>query len=272
MERASEGLAQKRALEMHAMILNSLQLMQAFPDYPWKDHFNKIGNAMNAPDMAEPGRSGPAQPSVARPLDAAADGDDGSSRVSGPALQKGRRQGRRDSRSAQQARPRRRAGAPRQHDAADDAAGTRRLAARRARPQLRDVMAAKKTARKGPDPRLKRAGVSGFNKPKRTPGHPTKSHIVVARSGGKVKTIRFGEQGAKTNQNAKQRKAFKDRHRKNIAKGPMSAAYWANKVKWKGCRSNSTSTRHDRSGAGHGQPGSSPRCSAWTSRWSWSSA
>ena len=53
MERASEGLAQKRALEMHAMILNSLQLMQAFPDYPWKDHFNKIGNAMNAPDMAE---------------------------------------------------------------------------------------------------------------------------------------------------------------------------------------------------------------------------
>lgn len=95
-------------------------------------------------------------------------------------------------------------------------------------------MAAKKTARKGPDPRLKRAGVSGFNKPKRTPGHPTKSHIVVARSGGKVKTIRFGEQGAKTNQNAKQRKAFKDRHRKNIAKGPMSAAYWANKVKWKG--------------------------------------
>lgn len=53
MERASEGLAQKRALEMHAMILNSLQLMQVFPDYPWKDHFNKIGNAMNAPDMAE---------------------------------------------------------------------------------------------------------------------------------------------------------------------------------------------------------------------------
>jgi hypothetical protein len=53
MERASEGLAQKRALEMHSMILNSLQLMQVFPDYPWKDHFNKIGNAMNAPDMAE---------------------------------------------------------------------------------------------------------------------------------------------------------------------------------------------------------------------------
>ena len=93
-------------------------------------------------------------------------------------------------------------------------------------------MAAKKTARKGPDPRLKRAGVSGFNKPKRTPNHPKKSHIVVAKEGSKIKTIRFGEQGAKTNQNAKQRKAFKDRHRKNIARGKMSAAWWANKVKW----------------------------------------
>ena len=87
-------------------------------------------------------------------------------------------------------------------------------------------------APKKKDPRLARAGVSGYNKPKRTPNHKTKSHIVVARSGGQTKTIRFGEQGAKTNQNAKQRKAFKDRHRKNIARGPMSAAYWANKVKW----------------------------------------
>lgn len=93
-------------------------------------------------------------------------------------------------------------------------------------------MAAKKTARKGPDPRLKRAGVSGFNKPKRTPGHPTKSHIVVAKEGSQIKTIRFGEQGAKTNQNAKQRAAFKSRHAKNIARGKMSAAWWANKVKW----------------------------------------
>ena len=93
-------------------------------------------------------------------------------------------------------------------------------------------MATKKTARKGPDPRLKRAGVSGYNKPKRTPGHATKSHIVVAKEGDQVKTIRFGEQGAKTNQNAKQRKAFKDRHAKNIARGKMSAAWWANKVKW----------------------------------------
>ena len=96
------------------------------------------------------------------------------------------------------------------------------------------VMKAKKR-----DPRLARAGVSGFNKPKRTPNHPKKSHIVVARSGGKVKTIRFGQKGAKTvtesnptGKRAKKQKSFKARHAKNIARGPMSAAYWANKVKW----------------------------------------
>jgi hypothetical protein len=92
-----------------------------------------------------------------------------------------------------------------------------------------------------PDPRLKRAGVSGFNKPKRTPNHPTKSHIVVAKEGNQVKTIRFGEQGAKTAGAPKagesermkmKRKSFKARHSKNIAKGKMSAAYWADKVKW----------------------------------------
>jgi hypothetical protein len=92
-----------------------------------------------------------------------------------------------------------------------------------------------------PDPRLKRAGVSGYNKPKRTPNHPTKSHVVVAKKGGKVKTIRFGEQGAKTAGKPKsgeslamkkKRASFKARHRANIAKGPMSAAYWADKVKW----------------------------------------
>ena len=83
------------------------------------------------------------------------------------------------------------------------------------------------------DPRLDKAGVSGYNKPKRTPGHKTKSHVVVAKDGDQVKTIRFGEQGAKTNQSAEQRAAFKSRHAKNIAKGKMSAAYWANKVKWK---------------------------------------
>lgn len=83
------------------------------------------------------------------------------------------------------------------------------------------------------DPRLERAGVSGFNKPKRTPGHKTKSHVVVAKDGDQIKTIRFGEQGAKTNQSAAQRAAFKSRHAKNIAKGRMSAAWWANRTKWK---------------------------------------
>ena len=89
------------------------------------------------------------------------------------------------------------------------------------------------------DPRIKRAGVSGFNKPKRTPGHKTKSHIVVAKSGDKVKTIRFGQQGVsgagkspKTSSEKARKKSFKARHAKNISKGKMSAAYWADKVKW----------------------------------------
>jgi len=71
-----------------------------------------------------------------------------------------------------------------------------------------------------------------IDKPKRTPSHPTKSHIVKTRVNGKDKIIRFGEQGAKTNQSAAQRKSFKARHRRNIAKGKSSAAWWANKVKW----------------------------------------
>ena len=88
-------------------------------------------------------------------------------------------------------------------------------------------MAAKK------DPRLERVGVSGYNKPKRTPKHPTKSHVVVAKEGDKVKTIRFGQQGVKGSPDgSKRNKAFKARHAKNIEKGKMSAAYWANKVKW----------------------------------------
>lgn len=88
-------------------------------------------------------------------------------------------------------------------------------------------MAAKK------DPRLDRAGVSGFNKPKRTPNHPTKSHVVVAKEGDKVKTIRFGQQGVKGSpEGSKRNEAFKARHAKNISKGKMSAAYWADKVKW----------------------------------------
>ncbi len=82
------------------------------------------------------------------------------------------------------------------------------------------------------DSRLDRAGVLGFNKPKRTPSHPTKSHIVVAKVGDVIKTIRFGQQGVKTNQTAGQREAFKSRHAKNISKGKLSAAYWADKVKW----------------------------------------
>jgi len=92
-----------------------------------------------------------------------------------------------------------------------------------------------------PDSRLARAGVTGYNKPKRTPNHPTKSHIVVAKQGSNVKTIRFGEQGAQTagkpkpgesNAAKKKRANFKARHATNIAKGPMSAAYWADRVKW----------------------------------------
>jgi|TARA_R100000479_G_scaffold172034_1_gene116174 hypothetical protein len=79
---------------------------------------------------------------------------------------------------------------------------------------------------------LKKHRLRGVNKPKATPKHPKKSHIVLAKDGDKVRLIRFGEQGAKTNQNAKQRKSFKARHAKNIKKGKMSAAYWANKVKW----------------------------------------
>ena len=89
------------------------------------------------------------------------------------------------------------------------------------------------------DPRLKRVGVSGYNKPKRTPNHKTKSHVVVAKSGDKIKTIRFGQQGVSgagknptTTAQKNRRKSFKARHGKNIAKGNMSAAYWANKVKW----------------------------------------
>lgn len=83
------------------------------------------------------------------------------------------------------------------------------------------------------DARLKNAGVSGYNKPKRTPGHKTKSHVVVAKSGDNVKTIRFGQQGVSGDKsNTPRSKSFKARHGKNIAKGKMSAAYWANKVKW----------------------------------------
>lgn len=90
------------------------------------------------------------------------------------------------------------------------------------------------------DSRLTKAGVSGYNKPKRTPNHPTKSHVVVAKSGDQVKTIRFGQQGVsgspkkegESESYRKRRESFKARHASNISKGKMSAAYWANKVKW----------------------------------------
>ena len=97
------------------------------------------------------------------------------------------------------------------------------------------------------DPRLDRAGVTGYNKPKRLNDGSGKSHIVVAKQNGKIKTIRFGQQGKKVgtvkgtagapkkgeSQTMKnKRKSFKARHAKNIARGPMSAAYWADKVKW----------------------------------------
>tara|TARA_R100000935_G_C2803948_1_gene151773 strand:+ start:774 stop:1064 length:291 start_codon:yes stop_codon:yes gene_type:complete len=91
------------------------------------------------------------------------------------------------------------------------------------------------------DSRLTNAGVSGYNKPKRTPSHATKSHVVVAKEGETIKTIRFGEQGASTAGSPKagesdkmkaKRASFKARHGRNISKGKMSAAYWADKVKW----------------------------------------
>lgn len=90
------------------------------------------------------------------------------------------------------------------------------------------------------DPRLERAGVAGYNKPKRTPGHPTKSHIVVVKSGSTIKTIRFGQQGVSGSPKKQgeseayksRRKAFQARHAANIAKGKLSAAYWAAKTKW----------------------------------------
>jgi hypothetical protein len=89
------------------------------------------------------------------------------------------------------------------------------------------------------DSRLASAGVAGYNKPKRTPSHPTKSHVVVAKEGDTVKTIRFGQQGVSgaganpsTPAEKARQKSFKARHAANISKGKMSAAYWADKVKW----------------------------------------
>jgi len=93
---------------------------------------------------------------------------------------------------------------------------------------------------KAKDPRLERVGVEGFNKPKRTPSHPTKSHVVVAKVGDEIKTIRFGQQGVsgspakkgESESDRKRRASFMARHKQNIDKGKMSAAFWAAKEKW----------------------------------------
>jgi len=90
------------------------------------------------------------------------------------------------------------------------------------------------------DPRLARAGVTGYNKPKRTPSHPTKSHVVVAKTGGQVKTIRFGQQGVKgagrnpkTAKDKARRKSYYARHNAQDSKpSKMSARYWSHKTKW----------------------------------------
>lgn len=90
------------------------------------------------------------------------------------------------------------------------------------------------------DPRISKLGVQGYNKPKRTPNHPTKSHVVLAKEGDKVKTIRFGQQGVsgspkragESQADKSRRRSFKARHADNISKGKMSAAYWANREKW----------------------------------------
>lgn len=91
------------------------------------------------------------------------------------------------------------------------------------------------------DPRLEKLGLSDYNKPKRTPDHPTKAYVVLAKEGDKVKTIRFGDQNATTagkpkenesKEDTQRRESFKARHAKNIAKGKMSGAWWSNKVRW----------------------------------------
>jgi len=96
-------------------------------------------------------------------------------------------------------------------------------------------------AKKAKDPRLTRLGLDDYNQPKRTPSHPTKSHVVVAKEDGEVKTIRFGQQGVKGSPrregesaaDRERREAFRARHAENIAKGKMSAAYWSDRVKWR---------------------------------------
>ena len=89
------------------------------------------------------------------------------------------------------------------------------------------------------DPRLTKNGLTGYNKPKATPNHPTKSHVVLAKVGDEVRLIRFGQQGVKgagdnptTKEDKLRKKSFYARHAENIAKGKLSAAWWAAKQKW----------------------------------------
>jgi len=90
------------------------------------------------------------------------------------------------------------------------------------------------------DPRLARAGVSGYNKPKRTPKHPTKSHVVVAKDGDKIKTIRFGQQGVRgagknptSKKDKARKKSYYARHNaQDASPSKLSARYWSHKVKW----------------------------------------
>ena len=90
------------------------------------------------------------------------------------------------------------------------------------------------------EPRIEKLGVKGYNQPKRTPNHPTKSHVVLAKEGDQIKTIRFGQQGVsgspprkgESKADKERRASFMARHKKNIAKGKMSAAYWAAREKW----------------------------------------
>jgi hypothetical protein len=90
------------------------------------------------------------------------------------------------------------------------------------------------------DSRLEKAGVAGYNKPKRTPNHPTKSHVVVAKSGDQVKTIRFGQQGVSgagknptTAKDKARKKSYYARHNaQDSSPDKLSARYWSHKVKW----------------------------------------
>lgn len=101
------------------------------------------------------------------------------------------------------------------------------------------------------DALLKKHGLDGVNKPKLTPNHPKKKGVVLAKEGDKVKLIRFGAQGYKHNYSPRARAAFKQRHAKNIAKGKMSAAYWADKLLWSGPKGHKVTKENPKKKARH---------------------